>query len=141
MNSRAVWRSPVWQVNRRVRDQDKYVGKMVGFGQHFSYDGVVEPFKPVKLGERERKRGTLDDQASVMHHALKAFERFEGEWKLHMYWLAHAHVQIEEARGEEKKNCLRFHLTLKAVCDVWHATFDVALPSHAMQRRGGCELR
>lgn len=69
----------VSQVNRRVRDRDNYLGKMVGLGHHFSYDGVVEPFKPERLGDRERKRGRPDDQSSVVHNARKAFQRFEGE--------------------------------------------------------------
>ena len=56
-----------WQVNRRQRAHDEFEGKMVGLGHHYSYDELVEPFKPEKLGERERKRRCTDDQASVIH--------------------------------------------------------------------------
>ena len=62
-----------------MRAEDEYEGKMVGLGHHYSYDGLVEPFKPEKLGEREKKRGRADDQASAIHNALAAFHIFEGE--------------------------------------------------------------
>lgn len=63
------------QVNRRVRDNDKYLGKMVGIGQHLAFSGVVEGFKAETLRDT-RKRGAAVDQRSAIHLASRAFDVF-----------------------------------------------------------------
>lgn len=64
------------QVNRRVRVEDDYLGKMVGIGSHFSYHGVVEPFKPERMRTGSKKEGNLHQQASLIHTAKRAFDFF-----------------------------------------------------------------
>lgn len=68
------------QVNRRVRGKDEYLGKMVGVGAHFSYDGIVEPFKPERLDAHSNLKGNIHQQASIIHTAKRAFDFFASEF-------------------------------------------------------------
>lgn len=62
-------------MNRRVRDKDNYLGKMVGMGQHLAFSGVVEAFKAETLRDT-KKRGAAADQLSAIHLASRAFDVF-----------------------------------------------------------------
>ena len=87
--------------HRGVRYADGSVGKMVGAGEHASYNGLVEarrllsnltphpspltptlthsqPFKNETLLPRKRKRGGQDDVASALALAARGFEVFAG---------------------------------------------------------------
>ena len=89
------------ETHRSVRHSDGSVGKMVGAGEHMSYNGLVEarapsppppltphssprplthsqPFKAEKLLPRKRKRGGEDDVASALALAASGFEVFAG---------------------------------------------------------------
>ena len=88
------------ETHRSVRHSDGSVGKMVGAGEHMSYNGLVEastitphpspltphlaplthsqPFKAEKLLPRKRKRGGEDDVASALALAANGFEVFAG---------------------------------------------------------------
>jgi len=89
------------ETQRNVRGEDGGVGKMVGAGDHFSYNGLVEvrptltltltltptltqtqtraqPFKAEQLLERKRKRGGDEDVASALGKAARGFEIFAG---------------------------------------------------------------
>lgn len=62
-------------MNRRVREKDNYLGKMVGIGQHLAFSGVVEGFKAETLRDT-KKRGVAVDQLSAIHLASRAFDVF-----------------------------------------------------------------
>lgn len=58
---------------------DLGAGTMVGAGNHFSFNGVIEPFQPKCLLSRKRKRGNSHDQFSELLLAAPVFDVLEGE--------------------------------------------------------------
>ena len=68
------------QVNATTRTGDCVMGHMVGGGIHWSFDGgVLRQYKNEAELDRKRKKGTPDDQASLLHRALGCLNVFKGE--------------------------------------------------------------
>ena len=55
------------QVNATTRKGDCAMGYMVGGGTHWAFDGgVMRQYKNAAELDRKRKKGTPDDQASLL---------------------------------------------------------------------------
>lgn len=55
-----------------------HVGNMSGAGLCLARDGTLGPYAQLSSLQRERKRGSLADQLSEFHHALPAWDKFNG---------------------------------------------------------------